>query len=117
MKLQLPVWGIFLIDWFMFGLSDIVVKDLCEVFKKHHNINEVVIFGSRAKGNYHDGSDIDLALKGDDVTFSQLMDLNIEIEDLELLYKVDLLSYKDKQGTPIGEHIDRVGKVFYQCGE
>lgn len=98
----------------MFGLSEIVMSDLCGVFRKHHNIDEVIIFGSRAKGNYHDGSDIDLALKGDGITFSQLMDINIEIEDLELLYKVDLLSYNERKGSPIGEHIDRVGQVFYR---
>lgn len=97
----------------MFGLSDIVIKDLCHVFEKHGNIDEVVIFGSRAKGNYGTGSDIDLALKGDGITFSQLMDINIQIEDLQLLYKVDILAYKLKVGTPIGDHIDRVGQVFY----
>ena len=33
--------------------------------------------------------------------------------DLELLYSVDLLDYQKKKGTAIGEHIDRVGQVFY----
>ena len=37
-----------------------------------------------------------------------------DIDDLGLLYKVDLLHYEEKQGTPIGEPIDRAGKVFYQ---
>ena len=38
-----------------------------------------------------------------------------EIEDLELLYSVDLLDYQKKKGTPIGDHIDRVGQIFYQA--
>lgn len=36
-----------------------------------------------------------------------------EIDDLDLLYTVDLLDYQKKKGTPIGDHIDRVGQVFY----
>lgn len=98
----------------MFGLSDIVIDDLKGVFKQYPNIEEVRIFGSRAKGNYSEGSDIDLALIGEGLTFNTIMDINIKIEDLELLYKVDILNYMEKRGTPIGDHIDRVGQLFYK---
>jgi predicted nucleotidyltransferase len=97
----------------MFGLSDNVIKDLCAIFRKYPNIDEALIFGSRAKGTYRNGSDIDLALKGENITYNQILDLYIHIDDLGLLYKVDLLPYSDKIGTPIGDHIDRVGEVFY----
>ncbi len=98
----------------MFGLSNEVIIDICGVFKKHSNIQKVLIFGSRAKGNYSEGSDIDLAAVGDDISFNQLMDINIQIEDLGLLYKVDVIDYNKKIGTPIGEHINRVGLLFYE---
>ena len=45
----------------MYGLSDTVVADICSVFQRFPNIEEVLIFGSRAKGSYSEGSDIDLA--------------------------------------------------------
>ncbi|MCD7926563.1 MAG: nucleotidyltransferase domain-containing protein [Bacteroides sp.] len=98
----------------MYGLSDIVIADICSVFKKYPNIQKVLIFGSRAKGYYSEGSDIDLAVVGEDITFNQLMDINIQIEDLGLLYKVDVVDYKKNIGTPIGDHIDRVGLLFYK---
>ena len=98
----------------MFGLSDTVIDDLKGIFKQYPNIEEVLIFGSRAKGNYLEGSDIDLALIGEGLTFDTIMDINIKIEDLELLYKVDILNYMEKRGTPIGDHIDRVGQLFYK---
>lgn len=98
----------------MFGLSNEVIKDICGVFQKHANISKVLIFGSRAKGNYTDGSDIDLAAIGDGITFNQLMDINIQIEDLGLLYKVDVVDYGKYERTPICEHIDRVGLLFYE---
>lgn len=98
----------------MFGLSDEVIRDIRGVFERHGNIDEVILFGSRAKGNYSEGSDIDLAAKGNGLTFNQLMDINIQIEDLGLLYKVDVVDYNKNIGTPIVSYIDRVGKVFYK---
>ena len=97
-----------------FGLSETVIKELQEVFRHYANIEKVLIFGSRSKGNYRAGSDIDLAVIGKDVDYNQLLDIICEIEELELLYSVDLLDYQKKKGTPIGDHIDRVGQIFYQ---
>lgn len=98
----------------MYGLSDTIIEGLREVFKKHANIDEVIIFGSRAKGTYSEGSDIDLALKGNNISFNQLMDIHIQIEDLDLLYKVDLVDYNKYAASPVAAHIDSVGKVFYK---
>lgn len=97
-----------------FGLSDTVIKDLQDVFRRHANIKKVLIFGSRSKGNYRAGSDIDLAVIGNDIDYNLLLSILCEIDDLELLYSVDLLDYQKKKGTPIGDHIDRVGQVFYE---
>ena len=101
----------------MYGLSDIVIADICSVLEKHANIEKAVIFGSRAKGNYGEGSDIDLAIVGNDISFNQLMDINIQIEDLGLLYKVDVIDYNKNIGTPIGDNINRVGLLFYEKKE
>ena len=97
-----------------FGLSDSVISELQDVFRRHANISKVLIFGSRAKGNYREGSDIDLVAIGNDLDYSQLIKILTEIDNLELLYSVDLLDYNKTINTPIGEHIDRVGQVFYQ---
>ncbi len=98
-----------------FGLSDTVIKELQDVFRRHANIEKVLIFGSRSKGNYREGSDIDLAVVGTGIDYGLLLDLLCEIDELELLYAVDLLDYQKKIGTPIGDHIDRVGQVFYEA--
>ena len=98
-----------------FGLSDTVIKELQDVFRRYANIEKVLIFGSRSKGNYRAGSDIDLAVIGKDIDYNQLLNILCEIDDLELLYSVDLLDYQKKKSTPIGDHIDRVGQVFYEA--
>ncbi|HHU25014.1 MAG TPA: nucleotidyltransferase domain-containing protein [Bacteroidales bacterium] len=100
----------------MFGLSDEVIADLCAVFRQYPNVQEVLIFGSRAKGDYRNGSDIDLAIKGDNTTFGDLMDISCDIDDLGLLYKVDLLLYAQEKETPVGQQIDATGKLFYRKG-
>ena len=97
-----------------FGLSDTVIKELQDVFRRHANIKKVLIFGSRSKGNYRAGSDIDLAVIGQDIDYNLLLNIHCEIDNLDLLYSVDLLDYQKKKGTPIGDHIDRVGQVFYE---
>ena len=97
-----------------FGLSDSVIKELQDVFRRHANIKKVLIFGSRSKGNYREGSDIDLAVVGNNIDYNLLLGILCEIDDLGLLYSVDLLDYSKKKGTPIGDHIDRVGQVFYE---
>ena len=99
----------------LFGLSGTVVADLCGIFGSFPNIVEVRVFGSRAKGDYTARSDIDLALTGDaPIPFDELMDINVRIDGLALLYKVDIVDYARVSGTPIGNHIDRVGKTLYK---
>ena len=89
-----------------------ILEEIINLAKKY-SASTVILFGSRAKGTYSEGSDIDLAAVVDGLTFNQLMDINIQIEDLGLLYKVDVVDYNKNIGTPIGDHISRVGKPFY----
>ena len=56
-----------------------------------------------------------MAVIGQGVDYNLLLSILCEIDDLELLYSVDLIDYNKKKGTPIGDHIDRVGKVFYEA--
>ena len=98
-----------------FGLSDTVIRELQDVFRRHANIEKVLIFGSRSKGNYRAGSDIDLAVVGQGIDYSQLLAIQCEIDDLELFYLIDLLDYQKEKGTPIGDHIDRVAQIFYEA--
>jgi len=99
-----------------FGLDDELISFLCSLFSRNEKISEVVIFGSRAKGTYTKGSDIDLALKGDSLSSDDIYPIKFAIDDFGTLYTVDLLIYSDVKNTPVGDHIDRVGKVFYKKG-
>lgn len=76
-----------------YGLSEDVVAKIKSVFAKYPQIKKVVLYGSRAKGNFRDGSDIDLSLGGDDIQFSLLQKIELELDDLLLPYTFDLSAY------------------------
>ncbi|HQS58039.1 MAG: hypothetical protein B7Y56_03735 [Gallionellales bacterium 35-53-114] len=96
-----------------FGLPPTTLEKLNSVFAQHSAIDSVLIYGSRAKGNYRTGSDIDLCIKGGDISFTELMQIENQIDDLMLPYTVDLSQYKQINNSEFIAHIDRVGVVFY----
>ena len=48
----------------MYGLLERDLQWIEKAIAKYPEIEEAVIFGSRAMGNYKKGSDVDLAVKG-----------------------------------------------------
>jgi predicted nucleotidyltransferase len=97
-----------------YGLSDRTLNTLDSIFRKYSGIKQVVLYGSRAKGNYQNGSDIDLSLKTDD-TFAHKDLLNItgDFEDSDMPYFVDVSIYNNLSNPDLKAHIDRVGKILY----
>jgi predicted nucleotidyltransferase len=96
-----------------FGLSTSTLGKLNSVFAQHNAIDSVVIYGSRAKGTYRAGSDIDLTIKGSEIPFEELMQIEDEIDDLMLPYTVDLSQYRLLENADLIAHIDRVGVEIY----
>jgi len=94
------------------GLSQTTLDKLNGVFLQHKAISLVLIYGSRAKGNYRQGSDIDLTIKGSVLEFAELMQIEDQLDALSLPYTVDLSQYAQLSNTGLIEHIDRVGLVI-----
>lgn len=84
-----------------------------KVFLNYPEIEKVVIYGSRAMGNYRNGSDIDLTLFGKSLTYNQLNRIETQIDDLLLPYSVDLSLFDHIDNPGLVDHIHRVGKIFY----
>lgn len=97
----------------MFGLPDKTINLIHEVFKKYSCIDKVLIYGSRARGDYKNGSDIDLTLLGD-ISVKEKMQISGLIYDLPIPYTCELSIYKNTKNANLLEHIDRVGQVFYE---
>jgi uncharacterized protein len=97
-----------------FGLNQTTIDKINSVFEKNPEVTQVIVYGSRAKGNYRNGSDIDITLIGEQLTYDILSKIISEMDDLDTPYMFDI-SIFDKLNTPsLEEHIKRVGQVFYQ---
>lgn len=96
-----------------FGLPAATLDKLNSVFARHVAIAAVLIYGSRAKGNYRAGSDIDLTIKGDEMSFAEFAQIEDQIDDLMLPYTVDLSQYRQIGNAELVAHIDRVGVAVY----
>ncbi|PZX11921.1 putative nucleotidyltransferase [Breznakibacter xylanolyticus] len=90
------------------GLSPQTTTAFLSVLFQHPKVKEVILFGSRAKGTFKPGSDIDLALKGE-LNLQDLTLLLNHIDDLNLPYTFDLIIYNRIKEPALREHIQRVG--------
>jgi predicted nucleotidyltransferase len=96
------------------GLSEATVAKIHEVFGRHPEVEKAVVYGSRAKGNFKPGSDIDLTLSGERLDLKILGQLESELDDLLLPYEFDLSIFSKLTHPDLVEHIKRVGVVFYE---
>jgi predicted nucleotidyltransferase len=97
-----------------FGLDESTVARINDVFAQFSAVEGAILYGSRAKGTFKPGSDIDLALLGDTLTETQLLRLENQLDDLMLPYQFDICRFATLQNPQLIEHIQRVGQTFYR---
>lgn len=100
-------------DEFSFGLPAEAVEKLRGVFRGWPQIQRVLLYGSRAKGSYRPGSDIDLTIEGEQLSLSELLAIENQIDDLLLPWMVDLSLKHHIDNPALLDHIQRVGVSFY----
>ncbi len=96
-----------------YGLSDTAIAKIHAVLQKYPQVQRAVLYGSRAKGCYQPGSDVDLTLIGEDLTLDVLYRIAWELDDLLLPYTFDLSIFHHINDPDVIDHIQRVGVVFY----
>ncbi len=97
-----------------FGLRKKDLENIISILKKYTEIEEAIVFGSRAKGNYKNGSDVDIALKGK-LNFETIAHISYLLnEETTMPYKFDILNYTAIKNNELIEHINRAGICFYQ---
>ncbi|PIE98558.1 MAG: hypothetical protein CR988_02715 [Treponema sp.] len=98
-----------------YGLKDKYLKEIIKVLNGYKEIDEAVLFGSRALGNYKNTSDIDIALKGKSVTNFLTASLKSKIEDESIIpYFFDFIAYDKLNHRDLMEHIDKYGIRIYK---
>ncbi len=97
-----------------YGLSDTTVDKICAVFAQFPVVEKALLYGSRAKGNYKAGSDIDLTLFGEALTHATYLKIAEALDELLLPYTIDLSIFSELHHANLEEHIQRVGVIFYK---
>ena len=97
-----------------YGLTDTTIAKIHAVFARFPEIEKAVLYGSRAKGNFKTGSDIDLTLFGQALTSDLRSKIAWELDDLSLPYTIDLSLFHELNHAELREHIERVGVAFYE---
>jgi len=101
-----------------FGLKDTTIHKICTVLRHYPQVEKAILYGSRAKGNFKNGSDIDMTLRGGaDLTLNVLYRIMDELDDLLLPYTIDLSIFDNIHDPDVIEHIQRVGVAFYEKDE
>ena len=93
-----------------FGLDEYTIKILSNYFSTKKELEKVLVYGSRAKGAYRRGSDIDFAIIGKNLECVRIL---AELEDLPLPYKFDVVDYDTITNPALKSDIDSDGKIFY----
>ncbi len=101
----------------MSGLESQTVTKIKQCLAEVPEIDKAILYGSRAKGNYKTGSDIDLTLFGNGLTMKLLYMLQEKLDNLYLPYTFDLSIFVNLENPDLIDHIQRVGVVFYEKKE
>lgn len=91
------------------GIKDSVIEEIIELAKKYE-IEKVILFGSRARGDYHRTSDIDIAVFGGNTA---RFALDVE-EETSTLLMYDIVDLNSGITEELRDSIKREGKLLYE---
>ena len=97
-----------------YGILVSDMEDIVSILSAIPKTEKVVLFGSRAKGNFEPGSDIDISWMGDGLGFEDVVKAGLEYDKLFLPYKLGLIIYSQISEPALMEHIRRGGVVLYE---
>ena len=97
------------------GLNIDTISKICSIFKNFSQIEQAILYGSRALGTFKPSSDIDITLIGQALTQDLVWKIAQALDDILLPYVIDLSLFNTLDNTELKEHISRVGIVFYQA--
>lgn len=96
------------------GLSAEHLQAICGVLSSCSKVQEVILFGSRAMGNFKPYSDIDLCLCGESLCFDDIVSLRVKLDKLPLVVNIDLLAENMIQSQALLDHIHARGHTIYK---
>ena len=97
-----------------YGLQQRDLTEIINTLEQYPEVKETIIFGSRAKGNYKKGSDVDISLTGNEIDSNIISTISYHLnEESSLPYYFDVVHFEEISEVKLTEHINRVGCLFY----
>lgn len=96
-----------------FGLKEKELEAIIDILKKESYIEKAVIFGSRARNDYKKTSDIDIAIFGSNIDSTQLNLLRDRLDQLDLIYKIDVVDFYSLTKEGLKENITTEGRQIF----
>ena len=97
-------------------LPDKIMSQLKAHFSAYPMVEKVYLFGSRARGDEGERSDIDLALKAPKLSQEDWLRVYYGLEDLDTLLEIDLVNL-DQVSVRLQEIVCKEGKIIYERGK
>ncbi|MDR3197494.1 MAG: nucleotidyltransferase domain-containing protein, partial [Planctomycetaceae bacterium] len=91
------------------GLTERYRAELRSIFASCSKVERVLLFGSRAKGNFRRDSDVDFVLEGNDLVFSDLASLRGQFEESNVPYDIDILIRNKINNQSLENQINKYG--------
>jgi predicted nucleotidyltransferase len=96
-----------------YGISRRDFYKFINIFKSYSKIIEkVILFGSRARGDYRQTSDIDIAIKFR-TDNNKIYNIKEDIENQNIIYTFDIIDYDKVQNQKLKEYIDNEGEIIF----
>jgi predicted nucleotidyltransferase len=97
-----------------YGLNRQTIEQINSVFARYPEVEQALLYGSRAKGTFKNGSDIDLTLKGHGLNLKLINQISNDLDELLLPYSFDISIFSQISNADLVDHINRFGVVFYE---
>lgn len=98
-----------------FGIYEKSYALILEALARFPDIKQAIIFGSRAMGNYKQGSDVDIAILGENLRLETRSKLHgLLNEELPIPYFTDVVNFNTIDNKELKKHILEKGIVFYK---
>jgi uncharacterized protein len=98
----------------MYGIPARSFQLILDAFSAFKDIERAGIYGSRAMGNFKNGSDVDVVVYGAKISNETLLKLKVKLEhELPIPFYFDLTHYETIQNADLKEHIDKFAQIIY----
>ncbi|WAM34957.1 nucleotidyltransferase domain-containing protein [Caldicellulosiruptor morganii] len=97
-----------------FGIEEEILDKIVEIFKKYRQVRKACVFGSRARGDYKRGSDLDLCIWLEEGCENPVYKIEDELDELDTILLFDIVAFNSITKESLKESILREGVIIYE---